>query len=97
MFCFPLLRSFSQHLCPLHWPGDIIIYREALATFTQQGLIDSQQTLSLLNTEISHMRKAILHNRMALDIIIASQRNTCVITQSVVCSYLMNLPMYHLC
>lgn len=42
------------------------------------------------------MKKTILQNRMALDIIIASQRDTCVFTQSGVCSLLMNLLMCYL-
>lgn len=46
-------------------------HTEALTKFTQQTLTDSQQSLSLMNTEMSLMEKAVLQNRIALGIIIA--------------------------
>lgn len=48
-------------------------HREALTKFNQEDLNDSQQSQSLINTEMSLMRKAVLQNRMALDIITALQ------------------------
>lgn len=47
-----------------------------------QALTDSQKNLSLLNTEMTLMRKAILQNRMALNIITALQGGTCAIMQT---------------
>ena len=58
----------------------IVAYIRALTKFTQ-ALNDSQQSLSLLNTERSLVRKAVPQNRMALDIITASQWGICVISQ----------------
>lgn len=55
---------------------DIIAYTVVLTKFTQV-LNDSWQSLSLLNTEISLIRKTVLQNIMALDIIPASQGDTC--------------------
>lgn len=49
---------------------------------TQQALNENKQSLSLLNTEMSLMRKAAPQNWMALDIITASQRGTCASIQT---------------
>lgn len=38
---------------------------KALTKFTQQALNDSQQAVSLLNSEVSLMREAVLQNQMA--------------------------------
>lgn len=46
---------------------DIIVYLEALSKFTQQAMNDSQQSISLLNTKMSLMRKTVLQNRKALN------------------------------
>lgn len=56
-------------------------HTEALTKFTQQTLTDSQQSLSLMNTEMSLMKKAVLQNRIALSIIIALWGGTCAIIQ----------------
>ena len=53
-------------------PKDMTAPIEALTEFTQQDLSDNQQNLSLLNTGMSLMGKAVLQNRMALDIITSS-------------------------
>lgn len=52
---------------------DIITHIEALTKFTQQALNDSNQAVCLLSSEISMMRKAVLQNCMALNILTASQ------------------------
>lgn len=57
---------------------DIIAHIETHTKFTQQGLNDNRQSLSLLNTGMSLMRKALLQKRMSLDIITASKGGTCV-------------------
>ena len=71
---------------------NIIAHIEAFTKFTQQALNDSWQSLSLLNTKMSLMRKAVLQNRMYLDIFIASQGGTLPLSGQNV----MSLLMYHL-
>ena len=48
---------------------NVISHIETLKKFTQNTLNDSNQTISLLNSEISIMRKDVLQNCMALDIL----------------------------
>lgn len=48
----------------------------------------SQRSQSVLKTEVSLMRKTVLQNRMALDIIIASQEGTYDITQTECCVFI---------
>lgn len=55
---------------------DIMEHIETFTKFTQQALKEGQQNLSLLNTEMFLMRKAVLQNRIALDVITASQGDT---------------------
>ena len=43
-------------------------HKEALTKFNQEDLNDSQQSQSLINTEMSLMRKAVLQNRIPLGI-----------------------------
>lgn len=74
---------------------DVIAHIESLSTFTQHSLKNSHQRLSLLNTEMSLMRKAVLQNWMALDIITASQGGTCAINKTE-CHVFMSLLMWHL-
>ena len=45
---------------------------ETLTNFSQKTLNDSNQIISLLNSEITMMRKAVLQNHMVLDILTAS-------------------------
>ena len=47
----------------------VIAYMEALGEFTLKSLHDSKQALSLLNSEVAMMRKLILQNCMALNIL----------------------------
>lgn len=63
---------------------DIVAHIEAFTKFTQQALNDSWQNLSLLNTEMSLMRKAVFQNWMALDIITPLKGGTCAIIQNIV-------------
>ena len=51
---------------------NVISHIETLKKFTQNTLNDSNQTISLLNSEISIMRKDVLQNCMALDILTTS-------------------------
>ena len=67
---------------------DIINHTETLVTFTQRALDDSKWAVSLLNSEVSMMRKAMLQNYMALDILVASQGCTCAIIQTECCVFI---------
>ena len=67
---------------------DVISHRQDLTKFTLQALNDSQVTRVLLNTEMSLMRIAVLQNRMALDILTASQGGTCAIIQTECCVFI---------
>ena len=94
---FPLLKArgahfvfhWYDHLASLFIPSvdleDVIAHTEALTKFTQEALNDSQQSLSLLSTEMSLTRNAALQKRMALDIITASQGGTYAIIQTEYC------------
>ena len=46
---------------------------EVLANFTQRALNDNLRMIQALNTEQIQMRKAVIQNRMALDILTATQ------------------------
>ena len=46
----------------------IMIKVEALTNFTKQALLDRTKAIQALNEEQIQMRKAVIHNRMALDI-----------------------------
>ena len=63
------------------------ILRRALTTFTQQALNDGNQVISLLNSEVSIMRKAVLRSCMALDILSAPQGGTCATIQAELCVF----------
>ena len=52
---------------------------DALTTFTQQALQDSQKAISALNAKQAQIRKVVLQNRLALDILTAAQGGTCAI------------------
>ena len=52
---------------------------DALTNFTQQALQDSQKVISALNTEQIQIRKVVLQNRLALDILMAVQGGPCAI------------------
>ena len=47
---------------------DIMIKVEALTNFTKQALLDRTKAIQALNEEQIQMRKAGIHNKMALDI-----------------------------
>lgn len=72
---------------PLLGLEDVISHIETLTKFTQKPLNDSNQAISLLNSEVSVMRKAVLQNRIALDILTASQGGTYAIIQTECCVY----------
>ena len=58
---------------------DVMLRIDALTNFTQQALQDSQKVISALNTEQIQIRKVVLQNRLALDILTAIQGRPCAI------------------
>ena len=70
---------------------DIMIKVEALTNFTKQALLDRTKAIQALNEEQIQMRKAVIHNRMALDILTAAQGGTCVIIKVECCVYIPDL------
>lgn len=94
----PSIRAWRTEGSVFHWRDhsaaifvpslgleDVISHIETLTKFTQKPLNDSNQAISLLYSEVSTMRKAVLQNQMALDILRASQGGTCAIVQSKRC------------
>ena len=81
-----------DHLTTIFAPSvgweNVISHIEDLTKLTQWALNDSNQAIHLLNSEISMMRKAILQNRIVLDILITSQGYTYAIIQTEGCVYI---------
>ena len=67
---------------------DVMLRVDALTNFTQQALQDSQKPISALNAEQAQIRKVVLQNRLALDILTAVQGGTCVIIHTQCCTYI---------
>ena len=67
---------------------DIMIKAEALTNLTKQALLDRTKTIQALNEEQIQMRKAVIHNKMALDILTAAQRGTCAKIKVECCVYI---------
>ena len=67
---------------------DVMLQVDGLTNFTQQALQDSQKAISALNAEQAQIRKVVLQNRLALDILIAAQRGTCAIIHTQCCTYI---------
>ena len=58
---------------------------EALTNFTWQALNDTAEAISTLNIEQQQIRKVVLQNQMALDVLTAAQGGTCAITKTECC------------
>ena len=67
---------------------DIMLQVDALTSFTQQVLQDSQKVISTLNAEKAQIKKVVLQNRLALDILTAAQGGTCAIIHTQCCTYI---------
>ena len=67
---------------------DIMLQVDALTSFTQQVLQDSQKAISTLNAEKAQIKKVVLQNRLALDILTAVQEGTCAIIHTQCCTYI---------
>ena len=61
---------------------------DALTNFTQQVLQDFQKAISALNAEQAQIKKVVLQNRLALDILTAAQGGTCAIIHTQCCTYI---------
>ena len=64
---------------------DIMIKVEALTNLTKQALLDRTKATQALNEEQIQMGKAVIQNRMALDILTAAQGETCAIIKVECC------------
>ena len=64
---------------------------EALTNFTKQALLDRTKAIQALNEEKIQMRKVVIHDRMALDILTAAQGGTCAIIKVECCVYIPDL------
>ena len=70
---------------------DIMIKVEALTNFTKQALLNRTKAIQALNEKQIQIRKAVIHNRMALDILTAAQGGTCAIIKVECCVYIPDL------
>ena len=70
---------------------DIMIKVEALTNFTKQALLDKTKAIQALNKKQIQMRKAVIHNKMALNILTAAQGGTCAIIKVECCVYIPDL------
>ena len=69
---------------------NVISHIEALIKFTQKALNGGNQTINLLNSEVSMLRNVVLQNHMALDLLTAPQGGTCTIIQTKCCVYILD-------
>ena len=88
--------QWHEYIAALFIPSigttDIMIKVEALTNFTKRALLDRTKAIQALNEEQIQMRKAVSHNRMALDILTDAQAGTCAIIKVECCVYIPDLP-----
>ena len=65
---------------------DVMLRVDAWTNFTQQALQDSQKAISALNAEQIQIRKVVLPNRLAFDILTAARGGTCAIIHTQCCT-----------
>ena len=65
---------------------DVMLRVDALTNFTQQALQNSQKAILALNAEQAQIRKVVLQNRLALDILTDAQGETCAIIHTRCCT-----------
>ena len=87
--------QWHEYIAALFVPSigttDIMIKVEALTNFTKQALLDGAKAMQALNEEQIQMRKAVIQNRMALDMLTVAQGGTCVIIKVECCVYVPDL------
>ena len=66
---------------------DVIAHTEACTKFTQQAL-NSDQAISLLNSEVTLTIKVVLQDDTAFNILLASQGGTCTVIQTECCVFI---------
>ena len=64
---------------------------KTLTNFTKQVLLDNAKAIQALNEEQIQMRKAVIQNQMALDILMVTQGGTCAIIKIECCVYIPDL------
>ena len=68
---------------------DVMLLVDALTNFTQQALQESLN--SALNAKQAQIRKGVLQNILALDILTAAQGGTCAIIHTQCCTYITDM------
>ena len=68
------------------WARSVMIKIKALTNFMKQALLDNAKAIQALNEERIQMRKAVIQNRMALDVLTAAQGGTRAIIKIECCS-----------
>ena len=62
-----------------------------MTSFRKQALLDGAKAIQALNEEQIQMRKAVIQNRMALDMLTAAQGGTCAIIKVKCCVHIPDL------
>ena len=62
-----------------------------MTSFRKQALLDGDKAIQALNEEQIQMRKVVIQNRMALDMLTAAQGGTCAIIKVECCVYIADL------
>ena len=90
--CARFVFHWYDYLAAIFVPSlgttDVMLQVDVLINFTQRALQNSEKAISALNDEQMQIRKMVLQNRLALDILIAAQERTCAIITSSVHIYL---------